>query len=521
MLKRGCKLIICVVLVAALFIGYGSAFASAEPAIVTRAKAAVAAIMLAGQLVLNPVDVVLSEPVASAVDPEGRIPWVETLPEYLDRSVIHVYPDVVTIDGVPYSDIWIGPDAVNSLRLQGLDFATAYNILNNQSGITYASGAGYIGNVPIYSVNGLNRSATYNIGFPAVPSSGSTDYSYYDIGDFILRTYTQKGSFNNFSYIASKLGSGSYSSNTSLAGSEYAGTSKGVYIYKYSNTIPAEYRWRFDSVGTGFGTSYTGFIDDPFSFDYTSGVIDAPLAPEDGLLLRVPSSVSDSPVYNYDIHDLINIYPTIDDPSGHTIEIDPEINPDFETDIDIGNTIGDIIRTILNLLDLLDGINIEFAPEPESPEPGPVDPDPAVPDTPVADQDGTWLDELLRWIKQAIDTISQSIIDAQDAIVNEIQDLAQQISEIPSQILEDIETGPSKVFRKALDVLKSLFLPLLLPIKAMMGLWHYVVEWLSSVNAPFLWIFGVMSGTSTNMVLPIYATLAGSICIAIYKALGR
>ena len=55
----------------------------------------------------------------------------------------------------------------------------------------------------------------------------------------------------------------------------------------------------------------------------------------------------------------------------------------------------------------------------------------------------------------------------------------------------------------------------------MMGLWHYVVEWLASVNAPFVWIFGVMSGASANMVLPIYATLAGSICIAIYKALGR
>ena len=106
-------------------------------------------------------------------------------------------------------------------------------------------------------------------------------------------------------------------------------------------------------------------------------------------------------------------------------------------------------------------------------------------------------------------------------IIYQLQNIIETLQTLPQQILEDIETGPSKVFRKALDILKSLFFPLLLPIKAMMGLWHYVVEWLQSVNAPFVWIFGIMSGASYNMVLPIYAVLAGSICIAIYKALGR
>ena len=109
-----------------------------------------------------------------------------------------------------------------------------------------------------------------------------------------------------------------------------------------------------------------------------------------------------------------------------------------------------------------------------------------------------------------------------------MRDILQQIAEIPEaireladQILEDIELGPAKLFDKALDILKSLFLPLLLPIRAMMNLWHYVVEWIQSVSSPFTWIFGIMSSTSYNMVLPIYALLAGGICISIYKALGR
>lgn len=510
MFKRGYKLIICVVLVAALFIGFGSAFASAEPAWVTRAKAAVAAAGLALDLVLQPINVLLDSPMTSAVDPLGTVPWVETLPEYIDRSTIKVLPDVAIVDGVPYSEIWLGPEAADKLRLQMLDFASAYNILANESeAITYATGVGYIYSLPAYNVNGTVRTQTFNFSSPQ---------EWTQVGDTYFWRVAKNGSRWNFGYATDTSGGMSTASSYN--------TGPFAMYYRVSGS---EIRYSsFDSYGwvdkgTKLGNSSSAFISNPFEFDYTSGAIDAIPDPDDGLLIRVPSSYTDpdTQVTIYDIHDLINLNPSITQPGGHEINIDPSLNPDADVDVDIGNGIGDIIRTILNLLDLFDDIDFNFAPEPDSPEPGPVDPDPAVPDTPVGEQDGTWLDELLRWIKQAIDTISQSVIDAQDAIVNEIQDLAQQISEIPQQILEDIETGPSKVFRKALDVLKSLFLPLLLPIKSMMGLWHYVVEWLASVNAPFLWIFGVMSGTSSNMVLPIYATLAGSICIAIYKALGR
>lgn len=153
--------------------------------------------------------------------------------------------------------------------------------------------------------------------------------------------------------------------------------------------------------------------------------------------------------------------------------------------------------------------------------PGPVDPDLPNPDVPIGDQDPIWLDDLMRWIKNAIDRLGETITDDIDTIHEDIQEIISQISELADKILEDIELGPAKLFDKALDILKSLFLPLLLPIRAMMNLWHYVVEWISSISTPFTWIFGIMSGTSGNLVLPIYALLAGGICISIYKALGR
>lgn len=443
------------------------------------------------------------------LDPYGYVSSIQETPwlSYLDQSVIAVYPDIVTIDGVPYSDIWLGPNAADSLRLAGLDFISEYNILSNQSeAITYVSGAGYFAGLPIYSVSRPNATlASQNLYYdgPGV----------YSVGDATL-TITPKGTTQvNFDYQSNN--SHLYLSSRPMSG----------YFVINLNTSN---NWRLALNAQSGGFAFSGnpdndYISSPFEFEYTSGNIYLTPEPDDGLLIRVPSSVSDPDSHTviYDIHDLVNIYPSVSSPQGHTVNIDPELNPDFETDINIGNGIGDLIRTILNILDLLDNFNFEFAPKPDSPDPAPVDPDPAIPDTPVGEQDGTWLDELLRWIKNAIDVISQSVIDAKDSIINEIQDLAQQLSELPQQILEDIETGPSKVFRKAIDVLKSIFLPLLLPIKAMMNLWHYVVEWLSSIASPFLWIFGVMSGTSYYIVLPIYAGLAGAICIAIYKALGR
>ena len=539
MLKRGYKLIICVVLISALFIGFGTCFASAAtPVWLLRAKAGVAAAMLAANLVLEPVSVIMDNPLIQAIDPVGKVEWVETFPEYLDKSTIKVVENTAIIDGVEYSDVWLGPDAADALRLQGLDFATAYNIANNQDSPTsYAEGLGYVSGVPVYTVDGHRQSAFYSLYINDFTNPSGTLNGFWEqsssfyIGDFVGRIGYNSDTTGTVSFRVNNDGtmptSGSYETYN------FQRQNPG---YFYVNSANRLYVAPTADYGTGVWVKSGSFVSDPFSFDYTSGIIDAPIDPDDGLLVRVPTSYSDPQTGTviYDIHDFTVNYPDISQPGGHEIELDPALNPDFETDLDLGNGIGDLLVTIFGI-DLLRRL-INFAPEPTTPEPGPQpgvidplpDPDPApddpLPGTTIGETDWVVLDEILRWIQSTIDSIrhiTESLQTMLDSLFDQIQTLIQTLQELPQQILDDIETGPSKVFRKAIDILKTIFLPLLLPIRAMMNLWHYVVDWVGSVASPFTWIFGVMSNTSYNLVLPIYASLAGAICIAIYKALGR
>lgn len=520
-------------------VGFCTAYASAAtPTWLLRAKAGVLSAMLASQLVLEPIQVVMDSPLLQALDPLNKVEWVETLPEYLERSTIKVVENTVIIDGVEYSDVWLGPDAANALRLQGLDFATAYNIANNQADITYANGYGYAGSnqdVPLYLLPGNNvKSPLYRVNYGTTTIGG--------VG-VTISDNSSTSTTNKITIALNNPYGTSSSKNVQDYGYAYTGTYGAELNSAYGSSI-ATLRAGFLSTPTTINTTSTKYnsassipvTQSPFSFDYTSGVIDEPLDPEDGLLIRVPTSYTDPQTGTviYDIHDFTINYPDISQPGGHEIEIDPNLNPEFQTDIDLGNGLGDLLLTIFGL-DLLNKI-LEFAPEPSTPEPGPEpgvidplpDPDPAPDDpsagTTIANTDWTKLDELLRWIQSTIDSIrhlTESLQTMLDSLFDRLQHILEEIQTLPDKILEEIELGPSKLFDKALDILKTLFLPLLLPIRAMMNLWHYVVEWIQSVSSPFTWIFGIMSSTSYNMVLPIYAVLAGGICISIYKALGR
>lgn len=533
-------------LISALMIGFCSAYASAAtPVWLLRAKAGICAAMLAAQLVTEPIQLAEMNAVEQAVDPLNIVDTIyeSRWEDYIDRSAIVVRPDVVTIDGVQYSEIWLGPDATDSLRLSGFDFLTAYNIANNQdTPVSYAEGAGYLFGDPAFEVDGFIRTPTYVGTTPATYSLGTTTVIIAD-----RSVSSTAGIFYDYTWndgVSSPTG----------GNSQRASYDRVFRSWLQHNSSTSDYCCiEVNRQGQSYGVlsripGTSGYVADPFEFDYTSGVLDAPIADEDGLLLRVPSSYDDGQqgsVYNYDIHDLINLYPEVNDTHGHELVFDPSLNPDFEADIDMGNMLGDLITAVIlaKLADLLgDNSDVIYAPEPEKRdpvEPGIIDPlpdpDPApedpVPGTTIADTDWTKLDEILRWIQSTIDSIrhlTESLQTMLDNIIEGIRDIMQQIAEIPEaireladKILEDIELGPAKLFDKALDILKTLFLPLLIPIRAMMNLWHYVVEWIQSISTPFTWIFGIMSGTSGNMVLPIYALLAGGICISIYKALGR
>lgn len=522
-MKYSYKKLIALLFVAVLCVSLiGPAFA--EPALVTRAKAFIAATMLASNLVLEPIGAAERNAFANSIDPLNLRPSIhETWTNYLDQSVIQVRPDVVTVDGVPYSQILLGPDAAQSLRAAGLDFATAYNIISNQSNaITYANGVGYVLDTPIYNINNVYKSIDYNIYWGA--NNEIVEFAEPGQGVYSINR-------NRYRYLGV-----TGLSDTLVGGSS---NNRAVYIQIPINTSNARYYVYNDnpSTSTLFGTVNNSFVTEPFSFDYTSGVIDAPLAEDDWLVIQVPTEYTDPVSGNtYNINNIINNYPDL--PQGREINIDPTLNPNFQNDIDLGNGIGDLINTILNLLDVLPDFKIEFnknvEPQPE-PEPAPVpDPevipeiditpdDPVTPDT-IANTDYDFLSKLLRWIQSTINNLRVATSNAFHNIqetLNDILDSFQNIGDVITDLPNAFETHLINTFKKALDVLKGLLAPIFLLLKNALGIWHYVVEWLALIAAPFAWIVGRFSSAGNGIMLPIYASIAGFIVIAVYKRFGR
>lgn len=519
-------------LISCLLIGFSGVSYAALPnrTVMQRFNAWVASALVAANITIGST-VAPVQQVLDTLNYGADMPWT---PQYtyqgptwdddiMDRAVIHVMPDVVTIDGVDYTDIWLSTDASQKFRVNAFDLESAWNIASNSNGI-YASGYGYSDGIPLYQIGNKIVSQHYGVTFPTATSQYK--YANYQIGDWgvSLRTRLYAGSKQA---AADASQNGEFNSYTSV--SNNLPNYNGYIQVRYGSSAYRLYCVTDNGAGGELAAHFQS-ISNPtvsaFDFDWVSGTIPAEQLPDGtGLHFLVPSSYTDSgsggDVYNYDIHDLITLNPNITNPNGYEFNFDPDLNPDFQLDLDTNDALGAIISAVIAayLADLLsNGTKIEYSID--EPEPAP-DPDTPDPDVPIGDQDPIWLDNLLRWIKTTIDNLGDRIHHDIDSIKEVIQDILQSIEEMADKILEDIELGPAKLFDKALDILKTLFLPLLLPIRAMMNLWHYVVEWIQSVSSPFTWIFGVMSGTSYNMVLPIYALLAGGICISIYKALGR
>lgn len=501
----------------------------ADLAGLNRIKSWIATAIVAGNIALTPVNYAYQHGIQNAVDPLGLIdlPIENEMAEYFDRSVIHIDDNVAVIDGVEYSDIWLSHDVADKFRVNVGDFVTAYNIASESDG-TYVSGYGYGNNVPIYYFNGNYRSQYF------YPPGSLGDYTFQIVGNSGIRWTNNAYSFTN------SVGS----SNLSYP----------CYLYfNVNSTSNSASNFSYVS-SSGNYTSYpagkVNFSISPFDFDYVSGVIDLDPLPQDtGLKIRVPTSyndpVSGQPVYN--IQNIINNYPS--QSGGNEINLDPQVNPDFQIDSDFLDTLGDLINTILNIYDLFNdgpsGIEVVNEPyeEPAPPVPDPY-PDPDVPPVPepgtsLPDVDFVDLDSIIRLISEHLQNIKniledflQDILDGINNIIDNLsqwfndildalQDILQSLQDILDHLIEDLAEAPIKLFDKALDVLKSLFLPIIGFIKTHLGIWHYVVEWLASISAVFAFFFGIVNSTSYYIVLPIYALIAGTIVIAVYKRFGR
>lgn len=486
-----------------------------------RIKAGILSGITALGIGLQPVGLTIDQAIENAVDPLNIVTTnvEETIQDYFNRSTLVIQDGVAVIDGVEYSDVWLSHDAANKFRVNALDFATAYDIASESSGI-YASGVGFVYDLPVFYNSSLqvNRTPWFVINnIPSYPS-----YSTYPIGSAFLFAWDRSGPRAHASSVNSV--------NTSVSTPTY---SNPFYV-----CVDIDGNFRYSSSPSGIGGGIT--TDSPipgfrssFSFDYVSSVIDAePLPETDGIIYRVPTSV----VNNY--------YNNYYGDSEHQPDFSP--SADFTFDIDspdgllaaafLADIIAHAIETLLNNDD--SNVTIQYAPKPSDvdPEPDPEpDPGPAtIADTPweslrrilqdIQDKLQDILDSILALpgtITQGVRDIIASIATIPSTITQAARDIIQAIQSIPESILQDIEKGPIKIFDTAIDALKNFILPILTWIKEHFGIWHYVVEWVSSIAGVFSWLFGIVSSASYYIVLPIYAAIAGFIVIKIYKVFGR
>lgn len=445
----------------------------------------------------------LSQPIKVVANQFVDVPYTTPLTnvdEYLSRATLQIDKDIVTIDGVDYTDVWLSNDAAEIFRVNAFDIENAFDITSQSEG-TFVSGAGKLDGIPMFS-NGteyfsqkLNR-----LNFNDPPAA---------IGIYEIQgTYTgNKPFYPNFTL--TRAGTyyergGQQQSNSDEWNFQLITTPQ----RPNNPTARFSYLNKFDS-NTDVNVSYFGdFVAEPFYFDWVAGTIpaDEPLETDQGLRIRVPTE---------EVENWYTEYPD----TGDSVVIsmgDPELTAKID----------DLIDTLIPIIPILD---IDFTqketPTP-APDPEPV-PDPAPYPDPLPDPSISLIDSTLKDIVQALkniydsiaigNTFSEAIKNLNDKINWSLDEIKEQIGDLADRI----ERGSADWFRDIVSSIWQPFLPILNIFRAGVGIWHYVVEWLQYIHAPFVTFWNFLGSAGYIFVSPIYAAAAAAIVIAIYRRFGR
>lgn len=464
--------------------------------------------------------------------------------DLIDSSITYT-PNSVSIDGVNYDEFLFSPEYAAFLRDEGLGWIVNNDIDPNSTG-TIAQGLGYVGGIPIFETDNLKQSQYFSTSFPSeigtiIPLN---------IGEYSLELRRSVFSGDILWYQARVLPDQNFS-NGGAGAADLVSTL--FQLRFYSN----QFYWYYSSPRDGswirVPTLYKEFDDTPFTYDYVAGVIDTSEHEGDSLRVLIPHGYVDPNVQpgthvvdggsgnqiiellNQAIVDakaqleellaeLVEIVPPTPPPTPTPLPTDALGSVPYPTWMDtFGQRVKDGLDTINDTIGLFKDSAEDFF---DTVGQGIQD---ALED--MFDLVGLFKDGVL----DALDTWGQSIEDAIDdlgSLVNTgitslrqiLEAIRTAVASIPAtltQILEHIKQGHLDLFKGVLDAIKVVFAPILLALKSALRLWHYVVEWVQATAPVFSTFIGFMSGTSYNMVLPIYAALAGPICIAIYKRFGR
>lgn len=393
-----------------------------------------------------------------------------------DRPTIQIWDDYTTIDGVTYTDVWLSNEAASKFKTDGMDFATAYSIASNTNG-TFAKGLGTFKGMPVFDVNGNRRTQTGNFNVGDSFQYGDTTYTSGENVYADMHRMTINGTLTGMYYPQGQ------------EGGSIIGKPAGFYYSDLNQSLSSCYKAvvtpRYPNGNTYGGTTYGSGIVNPFDFDWVAGSIDTePLEPTEGLMMRIPSDRIE-PMKQFLVDN-----PEFGQPGGTTIDVN--------LDPDIMNKLDDLIDIIAPIIPVINNFgDVQFTVNHDAPIP-------PVPDTPIIDAT----------VPQVVNPIINEITNYGDQITEQIPQIIETIPTINS-ICENIDTAPYHDLDTGLDHLPTVFLPFITDLRSALGIWHYVTEWISQISTTFAFVTGCLVGTS--IMTPIYAAIAGFMCIKVYR----
>lgn len=282
-----------------------------------------------------------------------------------------------------------------------------------------------------------------------------------------------------------------------------------------SNILRA--RWRGGNYDSGAYNILTSPSQNP-TIDYVSGTVDTTFGQSalDNVTVIFPQTVLPSTATLDEILEAINEL-ALDDSQDVTVEIDESPSPPVPVpttplgEVPYDEWIDTFGQSVYSKLDE---------------------------QTDALDTYGQGAIEAIEGVTEAVDTVGQDIEESIEAVDTNIQtgngilsgirSLAQSavnslasIAENVGELVEEIVLGTETLISGILNQIPSAFGVIFGPIKQASTIWHYVVEWIQSIGAPFQFIWSMASGTSYYVILPVYASLAAAVVLAFFKRFGR
>lgn len=435
----------------------------------------------------------------------------------------HAKTETTESGAIDYDYLWFSPEYAQYLQSEGLGYIADKSINPNTAG-TLVSGAGTVAGIPIFNVSGSLRSQKYYA--PTVNSS-------YNMGSILIEP-----SISYFRQFRATYNGTAKTSTTSSYNAE-------SYFYTFIQVTNGS------ATLNGIGKYFSGTINpaiarfstydaSPFSFTYTASSIDTSALPSThGLSLYIPHTyyqnssgtdvISDSGSYSItsDASTMQSLFNGINTATAENAVIDQtyepysEVTPTPEPTVIPDTNLGEVpYSTFLpDVIGLFEGLADDFTSGVDT-----LGNDLTEVFNSARDTIGQKIDSLSQTLSDVADTVGRKVDSVTSAVTSSFASLQEAIADLIAQVIDlpaALENHLITTFNNSLDALKSTLAPFFNRLKSFLGIWHYVVEWLQSISAPFTLFLRFFSGMSSIAMLPIYATIAGTIVISVYRRFGR